>query len=209
MKVLVAALSALLFLAGCAFAPQQRRELSSTEKGAAYARHEAQILSIETFQVDGRAASAELGFRADLRWLERADRHFELRLAGPFGAGAVELRGDPFMVEVRSSEGVQQTADPEGWIRNRYGWTLPLSGLRYWALGIPNPRLPSQPSLDAQGRLATLIQAGWKLTYSEYHREGEYDLPRRFEADNGQVRLKLLIDRWNLQPETGAPGAPN
>ena len=204
MKSLAAALAALLLLAGCSLSPQQR-PLSSTEKGAAYARHEASILSIESFQVDGRAASAELGFRADLRWLERADRHYELRLAGPFGAGAVELRGDPYLVEVRSSEGVQQTADPEGWIRNRYGWTLPISGLRYWALGIPNPHIPSQPSLDAQGRLATLIQSGWKLTYSEYRREGEYDLPRRFEADNGQVRLKLLIDRWNLQPESSSP----
>lgn len=204
MKAFAAALAALLLLAGCSLTPQQR-ELGPTEKGAAYARHEAQILGIESFQVDGRAASAELGFRADLRWLERADRHYELRLAGPFGAGAVELRGDPYLVEVRSSEGVQQTADPEGWIRNRYGWTLPISGLRYWALGIPNPQLPSQPSLDAQGRLASLIQSGWKLTYSEYRREGEYDLPRRFEADNGQVRLKLLIDRWNLQPETGSP----
>ncbi|EIT69913.1 lipoprotein insertase outer membrane protein LolB [Hydrocarboniphaga effusa] len=204
MKALVAALAALLLLAGCSLSPQQR-ELSSAEKGAAYARHEAQILGIESFQVDGRAASAELGFRADLHWLERADRHFELRLAGPFGAGAVELRGDADLVEVRNSDGVQQTADPEGWIRHRYGWTLPISGLRYWALGVPNPRIPSQPSLDAQGRLETLIQNGWKLTYSEYRREGEYDLPRRFEADNGQVRLKLLIDRWNLQPEIGSP----
>lgn len=175
---------------------------TAAEQAAAWTRHRSALLDIDTFLLSGRVASAELGLRADLRWLELADERFEIRLAGPFGASAVELRGDPDQVEVRSSEGVERSRNPENWIRQHYGWTIPLRGLRYWALGVPDPHLPAVPELDAAGRLASLVQGGWTLTYSEYQRQGEYDLPRRFEAANGQVKLKLLIDRWDLQPAT-------
>lgn len=167
---------------------------------AAWQAHAAQLARIDRFLLNGRIASAELDLRADLRWRQSADGRFELRLAGPFGAGAVELRGDPTLVEVRSSQGSQLTSDPEGWIRQRYGWTLPIAGLRYWTLGLPAPGTPAQQRLDDNGRLAALTQNGWTIDYSEYRRQGEYDLPRRFEARNGRVRLKLLIDRWEELP---------
>ncbi len=205
LKVLPAALTALLLIVGCTPQAPRDRGLNSAQASVAWSRHQATIAEIEGFLITGRVASAELDLRADLRWLQQSDRYFELRLAGPFGAGAVELRGDPSQVEVRSGDGVEQTASPEAWIRQRYGWTLPIAGLRYWALGIPDPAAPSQPVLDAQGRLASLVQNGWTLTYSEYKREGEYDLPRKFEADNGRIKLKLLIDRWTTTPTFRAP----
>lgn len=171
---------------------------------AQWRMRQAQLREIDAFLMSGRVTSAELGLRADLRWRESNDGQYELRLSGPFGAGAVELRGNAAGVEVRNSDGSQYTSDPEGWIRARYGWTLPITGLRHWALGLPIPDVAADSVLDDRGRLATLTQSGWQLHYTEYQQQNGYDLPRRFEADNGRVKLKLLIDQWDELPPTPA-----
>jgi len=195
-------IAAQLSLAACATTMPargpQRPDQAETE--ARWSLHQASLQPIDRFLMSGRVTSAELALRADLRWHEDTDGRYELRLAGPFGAGAVELRGDAQGVEVRNADGSQYTSDPEGWIRARYGWTLPINGLRHWALGLPIPELPAQRVLDDSGRLATLAQDGWTLSYTEYNAQNGYDLPRRFEADNGRVKLKLLIDRWDELP---------
>lgn len=206
---LVAAVAALL-ISGCATtsAPKEEKKGPVMAPEMAWRVHRHTLAPIDRFLATGRVTSSELSLRADLRWQQSANGSFELRLAGPFGAGAVELRGTKAAVEVRSSEGVECTLDPEGWIRNTYGWSLPINGLRYWVLGLPIPGKPSTRELNADGRLARMSQNGWTLEYTEYRRQGEYDLPRRFEIDNGQVRLKLLIDRWENLPTTTAAALP-
>src|SRR3546814_6154436 len=74
--------------------------------------------------------------------------------------------------------------------------TLFRSGLRWWVLGLPAPNAPAQIELDAQGRLAALTQVGWTLQYQEYQDVGGIALPRRFEAKNQQITLKLIADEW-------------
>jgi outer membrane lipoprotein LolB len=203
MKSVGAALvaAALIAVSGCVTTPPQpQRDDTPAAREALWRIHRASLSPVDRFLLTGRITSAELALRADLRWQQDADGHFELRLAGPFGVGAVELRGDAQGVEVRNSDGVQYTRDPEAWIRARYGWTLPIAGLRHWALGLPIPGSPSQRQLDESGRLASLTQNGWALSYTEYREQNGYDLPRRFEANNGQVTLKLLIDTWDELP---------
>jgi outer membrane lipoprotein LolB len=200
-SAVAALLAASMLLSACtATMPTRQTQTSAGAGEAQWSQHQASLQAIDRFLMNGRVTSAELSLRADLRWREDADGRYELRLSGPFGAGAVELRGDAQGVEVRNSDGSQYTSDPEGWIRARYGWTLPITGLRHWALGLPIPGAPSQRVLDESGRLATLAQNGWTLSYTEYRVQNGYDLPRRFEADNGQVKLKLLIDRWDELP---------
>lgn len=203
MRSLAAWMMAASVLGGCATTrsapPPVTAPLPAREH--AWNLHHNDISNIDRFLLSGRVASSELNLRADLRWLQSADGRFELRMSGPFGAGAVELRGDPSLVEVRNGEGSQFTSDPEGWIRARYGWTLPIGGLRHWVLGTPIPGSPSQEQIDEQGRLSGLVQNGWSLTYTEYRRQGTHDLPRRFEADNGNIKLKLIVDRWDDLPE--------
>lgn len=141
-----------------------------------------------------------MAVKGDLRWRQLPQDRFELRVTGPFGIGALELRGDAQSVEVRSKEGVFQTTDPEGWLRERYGWSLPIAGLRYWALGVPAPGIPATLDFDTLGRAARLQQGGWSIDYAEYADASALSLPRRFDADNQQVRLRLLIDRWEQAP---------
>jgi outer membrane lipoprotein LolB len=162
---------------------------------------------IDRFTLHARVAgSGALGMKGDLRWQQQADGRFDLRVAGPFGAGAVGISGDAQAVQVRTREGTEVTTDPERWLRQRLGWSLPIGGLRYWALGLPAPHSPAHIELDAAGALAALEQDGWRLQYDEYQSAGLLDLPRRFQLQHGDATIKVVADRWEDLP--GSPAAP-
>lgn len=194
----IGATAALGFLlGGCTlFAPQpEEPSVSDAQMRASWQQHRQKLIQVRAFTVDGRAANS-LGIRADLHWQQFRDGRYEARIAGPLGMGATEISGDQRRVQVRSAQGVEVSDNPEAWMAERVGWTLPLRGLRWWALGLPAPGVPAQIELDAQGQLSTLSQSGWTLSYLEYAEVDGLSLPRRLEASNDEVRVKLLFDRW-------------
>lgn len=158
---------------------------------------EARLGAIDRFTLNARVASGRLGFKADLRWKQQPDGRYSMRMSGPFGAGAALFEGDAQQVRVRTSEGETYTADPEAWLEARFGWRLPVSGLRWWALGLPSPNAPFEIELDADGRAARIVQNGWELAYAEYAAVGDLVLPRRIEARNGETEVRLFADRWD------------
>lgn len=202
MTALRITLAGLLLLTACSAqtvrpTPQPARPANPALATLDWETRKARLTTVDRFSLSGRVASSELDLRADLRWRQSPGGVFDMRLSGPFGAGAVELHGDANGgVQIKTPEGTQYTRDPEGWIRTRYGWTLPIRGLRYWALGVPAPGSQAQWTLDPKGRAATLTQNGWQISYPDYQAAGRIDLPRRFDASNGQLRLKLIVDRW-------------
>jgi outer membrane lipoprotein LolB len=192
--------AAALLLAGCQLLAPRSAEPTGDDPAlqAQWQAHRQQLAAIQGFTLQGRAASGgSLGVKADLRWTQQADGHFDLRLAGPFGAGGVQINGTAQAVEIRTREGSLHTHDPEAWMQTHLGWTFPIHGLRHWILGLPAPDSPHTQMLGAEGRLSRLLQDGWQLNYTDYvHREG-VSLPRRLDASNGDVSLKLVIDRWD------------
>lgn len=187
--------AALLVLLCSACATLQPAPIDQAAAEAHWRTHHDALAAISRFTLNGRAASG-LGVKADLRWQQFDDGHFDIRIAGPFGAGAVAISGTPDNVEIRTRDGIEHTDDPQAWLYRRAGWTFPIAGLRWWALGLPAPDAPAQIELDAQGRLATLTQAGWTLQYDEYQDVQGIALPRRFEAKSEQITLKLIADQW-------------
>lgn len=196
-RLVAAALFAALSV-GCA--PTATVRPTTGDGGRAWQLHRVETEAISHFNLQGRAAGSGLGVRADLRWQQQTDGRFEIRLSGPFGAGAFAITGTPAQVEIRSKDGVETTKNPERWLQERAGWTFPIRKLRWWALGLPAPGSKAQTDFDEQGRLARLQQDGWTLDYLEYQDAQGYTLPRRFEAVNPQISLKLVIDRWDDLP---------
>lgn len=186
-------------LTGCASLPGARpgSEPASASQLQAWAARNENLSRIDHFVVNGRVASGALGFKADLRWKQLADGRFELRVAGPFGARAAELSGDAQEVRVRTgNDATTTTADPEAWLEQALGCRLPVRGLRWWALGLPDPQTRYDLLLDADGRATHITQNDWELDYVEYRVVDGVDLPRRIEARNGDTRVTLLADRW-------------
>lgn len=88
---------------------------------------------------------------------------------------------------------------PESLMHRVLGWSLPVSGLRWWLLGIPAPGGSMQGlELDENGRAAGFIQSGWDMTFKQYERwDGEW-MPVRAEFSQAPVRVRLLVTRWVL-----------
>lgn len=186
----------LLLLSGCA----SLRPVPAGNADALWQQHRAQLEQIDRFSLQARIASGSLGMKADLHWQQFAEGDFDLRVAGPFGAGALGIRGDARRVEVRSREGSSFTTEPEQWLKARLGWTLPIGELRYWALGLPAPGAAARLTLDAEGRLAALEQDGWQLQYEEYQAIEGRVLPRRFQLINEDATIRVIADRWDELP---------
>lgn len=201
---LVAAASCLL--AGCALFRGPDPSMEASE--ACWLQRKAALEQIDRFSLQARVASSgSLGMKGDLDWQQNADGSFALRVAGPFGVGALSIAGNPGHVEVRSREGTQVTSDPERWLRQKLGWTFPIAGLRYWALGLPAPGSPARIELDPEGAIAVLEQDGWRLEYAEYQPAGTVALPRRLQLANPEVTIKLVADRWDDLPALPATAA--
>ena len=51
-----------------------------------------------------------------------------------------------------------------------------------------------------QGTLQALRQAGWTIRYTEWlpAAGAQPAMPRRIEAERGQARVRLIVDRWDL-----------
>lgn len=187
----------LVSLVGCATWTGPRPAQTGDE--AAWQARRAALQTVTHWSLNGRIAATGLfGFSGRVRWQQRGEQ-FVIDVAGPFGAGATRLSGSADQVEIRNAEGAWVTTDAQGDLQRAYGWTLPLAGLERWALGLPIPGQPARWVLDGNGRLLTLEQAGWTVTYERYTQPVSGPaLPQKLLIDNGETRWRLLVDRWQL-----------
>ena len=168
-----------------------------------WAEREKRLAAIEQWTAVGKLGiqSAQDSWSAGLSWRQGRDS-YRLRLSGPLGQGLMELRGSPGLVEMHTSDdGVYRAPTAEELMQTHAGWRVPLSGLRYWILGRPDPQARIVDlELDPGGRLAELHQLGWHIRYERY---GEFDgiaLPTRLTLENARLRAKLVLRRWLTGP---------
>ena len=89
-------------------------------------------------------------------------------------------------------------------MRQELGWSLPVEGLRSWVLGLPAERSVAVPAFDTEGRLARLSEAGWRLEYLRFEPQvGGVELPTRLNLERGDLRVKLVVDRWQRLAQGG------
>jgi outer membrane lipoprotein LolB len=148
--------------------------------------------------VTGRIAVSDgaEGFNGNLRWTQEK-QGFQAQVNGPFGAGSVRIKGDGQRLTVIEKDGtVTELADAERELRAKYGWSIPLSSLRFWALGIPDPGQVSHLDFGDDGQLQRIAQDGWNVIIGQYRDGGGQSMPRRIVLENVDTRVRLVIDRW-------------
>ena len=153
---------------------------------------------IREWEFKGRIAvkAGDEGFNGKLNWSQRDDT-FSATVGGPLGMGTVRIEGDSRSVILTDSDGVETVlTDAELELRHRYGWTIPVASLRYWALGIPDPSMAALTDFDEQGRLVRLEQSNWIVEFSRYREGGGQQMPRILSATNPDTRVRMVIDRW-------------
>ena len=149
------------------------------------------------FDLRGRLAVArgEEGFSGNLRWLQEPVIT-RLEVDGPLGVGGARYEFPP-------------GADPAA-LEQALGVPVPLASLRYWLLGVPDPdpALIAEEGVDADGgRLATLRQAGWDVSYPRYAPVAgtRFELPQRIEVRRDGLRIRLWVEAWQGVPAETLP----
>ena len=153
---------------------------------------------LEDWQFRGRIAvkAGDEGFNGKFNWSQNGDA-FNATVGGPLGMGTVRIEGDGRTVVLTDKDGVEtvlQNAEVE--LQYRYGWTIPVGSLRYWALGIPDPGEPAITEVDDNGLLLRLEQRNWVVEISRYREGGGQQMPRILSATNPDTRVRMVIDRW-------------
>lgn len=145
----------------------------------------------------GVSAGTE-GFNGKIRW-NQVKNGFSATVSGPLGIGAIRINGDGGHVTVIDKDGQEiELSNPEEDLRSMYGWTIPVTSLRYWALGIPDPAGPAVTELGDNGQLVRLEQRNWRVSISQYRAGGGQLMPRRITAVNGDAKVRLVIDHWSF-----------
>ncbi len=188
-------LAACLLICGCA--PQQGIVLPDL---SAWDVRQNYLSTVSHWEFSGRLGvkARDDGFNGRLRWRQEGTA-FAATVGGPLGIGTVRIEGGPEAVTLTDKDGkLTLLGDVEADLRSRYGWTIPVNSLRYWALGIPDPDLPGATEFDAAGRLASLEQGDWIVMITHYREAAGQPMPFRLTAISADTRVRIVIDGWSF-----------
>jgi outer membrane lipoprotein LolB len=136
-------------------------------------------------------------YSSNLRWQHDSGRD-EIWLMTPLGQTLAHIVSSPYDATLTAADQKQyHAASVESLTRSALGWELPVTPLRYWVRGeIAAGAPPSAMERTPDGRLATLTQDGWQITFTHGASSEHPELPRRLELTNGSQQIRLVIDRW-------------
>ncbi len=166
-------------------------------------QHLAQLETVTTWSFHGRVAvrQGKEAWNVKLDWSQSRDR-YDLLLTAPWGQGAVRLYGETGRAVLEAPDRAPRVAeDPQTLLARQVGWQVPVTQLRYWMLGRPEPDQGAVIEWDGRGRIRHMNQAGWSIDYRRYGDVRGVSLPRKIELKNEALRLRLVIDKWRLNED--------
>lgn len=199
---LTGCMAALLMLSGCA----TRTPVADVpvDPGAA-AANDAARAAIADWRIEGRVAisNGSQGGSGRLDWSQQAGR-YDISLSAPVTRQGWRLSGDALRATLEGvAGGPRESADVEALLLAATGWDIPVRAMVDWVRGIGAASQDHGPArlLHGTGNLpVSLEQAGWRIDYRDWHAAGDGlpALPRRIEAQRGEAKVRLVVDRWQL-----------
>jgi outer membrane lipoprotein LolB len=155
-----------------------------------------------TFAARLAATHGTEGVSAGVHW-EQHGADARLSLSGPLGLGGASLQLSGSQLSIQTSDGRKLSGDAaDAELARQLGFVPPLVSLRFWVVGAPDPAQAEDAgtaSLDDQQRLGQLTQEGWTVHYDAYMSAQGQWLPRRLTASRGDLRLRLVVENWQVQ----------
>ena len=191
-------------LAGCA---GNRIEVSETDREIAWAERQARLQVIDSWNLRARSVVTldTAVYSVGLGW-QRRQEAFDILLEAPFGQGVFKIQSEPGFKPRYSllyPEGqVVRDHSPETLLEQAIGWSIPVSGLHHWMVGLPRPDSAHQRKLDGNGRIEQLQQDGWTISYQDFFVD-DPQLPRKLLLEREQVKLRMVVEYW--QPRLQGP----
>lgn len=177
----------LILLNGCSMLPEKPADVYQLAKMRS-------MQELRNWYFEGRLAltDAKDSVSASISWRHRLDRD-DIELTGPLSQGRLLISVTPGRVVVDDGEKPQEYIGRADQVMSeQLNVDMPVDALKYWVLGIYDPRQPFQELDDG------FVQAGWMVRYREMQRVDVELLPRKLNAEKEKTSLKLVVDRWDL-----------
>lgn len=161
-------------------------------------KHLATLVNIQSFSLKGRigVATNPRGFSGGIEW-QHAKTKDNIDIFSPLGGKAANIVKSSNEVILTTQDGhTVKAQDAESLTQATLGWRLPLNGLSDWALGKPTNSNIDASTWDKNGRLSTLKQDGWDISYENYTETNGIFLPKKVLLKSEKVNLKLIVDEW-------------
>lgn len=203
MRLLV--LIAAAWLAGCSTLPDIKPVAEpSAQIEASWQARQLKMAGLAQWQLQGRVSitSDHEAWFLKANWQQKAEQVFDLHLSGPFNGG-VHLAGNEQQVVFSDGDQTFIAPDAEMLLLEHTGIRMPVNGLRYWLVGLPQPDKEIKAlKLDANGRLVSLEQGEWRVEIKGYQLQGETEVPSKLSIINHRIKVRLIVDQWTLATRT-------
>jgi outer membrane lipoprotein LolB len=137
---------------------------------------------------------------AGLRWVHSPEEdEDEVLILEPLGATMARIHRDVQGATLESQGRYYVSQDVESLTQQVLGWTLPLSMLTHWIVGVPTNGTEADIQRDAKKQITLMRQGGWEIRYLKYANPSAEALPTRFVMKNDNLEVTVLIDEWEKQ----------
>jgi len=191
-------------LSACKSLPQRT---STANSPLSTEQRSAQLRECRDFRLSGKLAVSQVtangsdGGSGRFQW-QQTGEVIEFRLSAPLSNQTWQLQGLPGAYALTDSKGqVMQNASAEQLIQDASGWTLPVTQLRSWVLGLPtNSAMQSTQTRYQDGTLKQFSERGWQVDYLSYTK-AEPRLPIKIKAvlktaDKSKASVKFIVQDW-------------
>ena len=133
-------------------------------------------------------------------WQLQGENDYSLRFMGPVGTGYGTLKTTPTeSVYFAPQNKVYSDKNAEALLTKITGWQLPVNNLYYWARGLPAPGSTVNLQFDdSHSHITELQQDGFDVVFQHYSGVGKVDLPSKLLIQNADVKVKIVITRWQM-----------
>ena len=198
-RAILAVIAMIAILSSCSLTPK----LESEDTPISMSWHERKSLlsALTHWQLNGRfgAKTKDDSWSGSIRWLQQ-QHQYSIKLSGPLATGSVEINGDENYSELFiSDEESYGASDAEELLELHTGLRLPMNNLKYWLRGLPAPQgLQDNVEFDEYGRLKTVAQQGWVVTFRRYTNINNIELPNKIFLVNHEFDVRLVIQSWQV-----------
>lgn len=129
---------------------------------------------------------------ASVTWQHKSLSDY-IELVGPLAQGRLAISVTAGKVAVDDGDQRQEyLGDADRVLVDQLGVDMPVEALKYWMLGISDPRYSYT---DQPGGF---YQRGWLVRFKEMQSVSEGWLPKRITVEKDKTRIKLIVDQWDI-----------
>jgi len=153
-------------------------------------------LSLRSLLAEANAPSAQV---LRFNWQQQA-QDFSATLTGPLGFGRVNIAQKNQRIYFTKGKTHIEANDIDQLFAQQTGWDLPISYLRYWALGLPSPEqsFTLNNTVNNTNKITSFKQAGWQIHYPSITLTAPYPLPSKMIASNEYFKLTIAFKHWQF-----------